>query len=185
MNRRGTTRGHSTDDDALEAPSARLFQEVQHLRQWLFVVPIAIATVVIWWAFLKQVVLEDPTGEQPLPEWLAWALAFVFGLGLPALGWSMRLITEVRPGLLWVRLRPFRGTRIPAKEIASAFSREYSPIREYGGWGVRVSRSGRAYNAYGKRGVQLVLRDGSKILIGSQRSEELVAAIRLAGADIE
>jgi hypothetical protein len=185
MNRRGTTPGYSTDGDALEAPSACLYQEVQRLRQWLFVVPIAIATVVIWWAFFKQVVLQDPTGEQPLPEWLAWVLAFVFGLGLPALGWSMRLITVVRPGLLWVRLSPFRGTRIPTEEIDSAFAREYSPIREYGGWGVRVSRSGRAYNAYGEHGVQLVLRDGSRILVGSQRPEELVAALRLAGADIE
>jgi hypothetical protein len=185
MNKRGISRGDSTDGGALEASSARLYQEVQRFRQWLFVVPIAIATVVIWWAFFKQVVFDDPTGEQPLPTWLAWVLAFVFGLGLPALGWSMRLITEVRPGLLWVRLSPFRGMRISTDEIDSAFTREYSAIREYGGWGVRAGRSGRAYNAYGDRGVQLVLTDGSRILVGSQRSEELMAALRLAGADIE
>ncbi len=185
MNKGEIGRGDSTEGGAVGAPSVQLYQEVQRFRQWLFVVPLAIATVVIWWAFFKQVVLNDPSGEQALPGWLAWALAFVFGLGLPALGWSMRLITEVRPGLLWVRLSPFRGMRIPTKEINSAFAREYSPIREYGGWGVRVSRSGRAYNAYGNNGVQLVLSDGSRILVGSQRSAELVAALRLAGADIE
>lgn len=185
MNKRGISRDDSTGGGALEAPAARLYEEIQRLRQWLFVVPIAIATAVIWWAFFKQVVLDDPTGEQALPGWLAWALAFVFGLGLPALGLSMRLITEVRPGLLWVRLSPFRGMSIPTRDIDSAFTREYSPIREYGGWGVRVSRAGRAYNAYGNEGVQLVLNDGSRILVGSQRSEELVAALRLAGADIE
>ncbi len=185
MNKRGTSRDDSAGGGALEVPTTRLYEEVQRLRQWLFVVPIAIATAAIWWAFFKQVVLNDPTGVQPLPSWLAWALAFVFGLGLPALGWSMRLITEVRPGLLWVRLSPFRGRRIPTKEIDSAFSREYSPISEYGGWGVRVGRSGRAYNAYGNKGVQLVLRDGSKILVGSQRPDDLLAALRLAGADIE
>ena len=185
MNKRGIIRDDSPGDGALKAPTARLYEEVQRFRQWLFVVPIVIATVVIWWAFFRQVVFDDPTGEQPLPAWLAWVLAFVFGLGLPALGWSMRLITEVRPGLLWVRLSPFRGMRIATKEIASAFVREYSPIREYGGWGVRVSRSGRAYNAYGDRGVQLVLQDGSKVLVGSQRPDDLLAALRLAGADIE
>lgn len=185
MNKRGTSRDDSAGGGALEAPTARLYEEVQRLRQWLFVVPIGIATVVIWWAFFKQVVLDQPVGQQPIPNWLAWGLAFVFGLGLPALGWSMRLITEVRPGLLWVRLSPFRGMRIPTKEIASAFAREYSPIREYGGWGVRVSRSGRAYNAYGNNGVQLVLHDGSRILVGSQRPDDLLAALRLAGADIE
>ena len=58
-------------------------------------------------------------------------------------------------------------------------------MREFGGWGIRVSRNGRAYNASGNTGVQLVLADGSHILIGTQRAEELLAALRAAGADID
>jgi hypothetical protein len=33
----------------------------------------------------------------------------------------------------------------------------------------------------GDRGVQLVLQDGKKVLIGSQRPEELAAALQSAG----
>ena len=63
--------------------------------------------------------------------------------------------------------------------------RTYSSFKEYGGWGVRSSRSnGRAYNAYGDQGVQLIAGDKDLILIGSQRPEELLTAIRLAGADL-
>jgi len=165
-------------------PAPMLYREVQRLQQWVFWVPIAIVTVVIWWAFFKQIVFDDPVGREPLPDWLAWVLALVFGLGFPALGWTMRLITQVHPGLLWVRLSPFRGIRIPVEEIESATAREYSPIREYGGWGVRTGRSGRAYNAHGNKGVQLVLTGGRRILVGSQKPDELVVALESAGADV-
>jgi hypothetical protein len=181
---RGLSGGGTTGAVSGTSP-VRLYREVQRLNQWIFWVPIAIATAVVWWAFFKQVVFSRPVGQEPIPDWLAWVLAFVFGFGLPALGWAIRLITEVRPGLVWVRLSPFRGIRIAVKEIERAFTREYSDIREYGGWGVRVNRFGRAYNAYGNQGVQLELVKGRRILIGSQRPDELLTAIRSAGADIE
>ena len=56
-------------------------------------------------------------------------------------------------------------------------------MKEFGGWGIRVAGDGRAYNAYGNQGVQLILTDGSRILIGTQRPDELLGALRTAGAD--
>ena len=81
---------------------------------------------------------------------------------------------------LLIRFRPFhlRGRRIPLRDIAEAQARTYSPLGEYGGWGIRLGSRGMAYNAYGNRGVQIVLVDGRQILIGSQRSEELAAALQ-------
>ncbi|NLK25486.1 MAG: hypothetical protein GX307_02790 [Euryarchaeota archaeon] len=38
---------------------------------------------------------------------------------------------------------------------------------------------GKAYNVSGNRGVLLKLKDGNSLLIGSQRAEELDAAIAL------
>jgi len=61
--------------------------------------------------------------------------------------------------------------------IASAEKREYKPLVEYGGWGYRIGSSGKAYNAQGNVGVQLVLKDGGRILIGSQRADELCESI--------
>jgi hypothetical protein len=77
--------------------------------------------------------------------------------------------------------RPFhlRGKRIPLRDIGEVRARAYSPIGEYGGWGIRVSfRNGKAYTVGGDEGVQLVLKDGTRILIGSRRSDELEAAIK-------
>ena len=57
-------------------------------------------------------------------------------------------------------------------------ARTYRPILEYGGWGIRYTMGrGWAYNVSGNQGVQLELASGKRILIGSQRAEELARAI--------
>jgi hypothetical protein len=56
----------------------------------------------------------------------------------------------------------------------------YSPLRDYGGWGIRRGAKGKAYNVSGNHGVRLELSDGKRILIGSQRPEELSEAVAAA-----
>ncbi len=72
---------------------------------------------------------------------------------------------------------PFKKEAIPFSEIAKCDARQYSPIKEYGGWGIRYGTKGMAYNVSGDRGVQLELTNGKRLLIGSQRSEELAKTI--------
>jgi hypothetical protein len=81
------------------------------------------------------------------------------------------------------RFFPFHVTyrKFIFEDIEQYYARQYSPISEYGGWGLRNSFSnGRAYNIAGKKGLQLIFRDGRKILFGSQEPEELVKAIEKA-----
>lgn len=173
----------ATGMNAAPGVNPPMFREVQHFfRQWIFLLPVAAVTIIVWYEFAQQIVLGHPQGEEPIPNWLAWVLTIVFGLGFPAVGLLVRLVTEVRPGELLVRLYPLRWVTIPLEAIGKAAVREYSPIREYGGWGVRVSKwNGRAYNAYGNKGVQLELKTGALVLIGSQRPQELIAAMQAAG----
>ena len=53
--------------------------------------------------------------------------------------------------------------------------RQYSPIGEFGGWGIKYGfgGAGKVYNVSGNQGLQLVYHDGSKLLIGSKRPEEI------------
>ncbi len=54
-------------------------------------------------------------------------------------------------------------------------------MKEYGGWGVKGwSKDKMAYNVSGDRGVELTLKDGRRIMLGSQRAEELAGAIEAA-----
>lgn len=95
---------------------------------------------------------------------------------------SFKLTTAVDDAGVRINGMWFVDRRIAFSEIASAEKRVYRPLVEYGGWGYRIGPSGKAYNAHGNEGVQLVLRDGGRVLIGSQRAAELadVVAARLS-----
>jgi hypothetical protein len=111
------------------------------------------------------------------PEWVP----LIVGVGLILLFHILELTVTVRPSEIDIRFRPLTRRRIPSGEVRSCEARAYRPLREYGGWGVRRGwKGGWAYNVRGDRGVQLVLEDGSSILVGSQRADELAAAIRSA-----
>lgn len=75
---------------------------------------------------------------------------------------------------------PMYRMRIPIGEIREVESVVYRPLRDYGGWGIRGIPVA-ALNARGNRGVRLVRSDGRKLLIGSQKPEELVESLLEAG----
>lgn len=62
-------------------------------------------------------------------------------------------------------------------EIAAAEAVTYSPIADYGGWGIRGWGRNIALNARGNQGVRLVLGDGRRVLVGSQRPQDLAEAL--------
>lgn len=112
-------------------------------------------------------------------------MAVGIGIGVPiaitALFVLLKLHTEVRPDGIYVRFFPFHihFKRFASEDLSECYARQYKPILEYGGWGIRYSiRNGRAYNVSGNKGVQLVFDTGKKLLIGSQNPEQLEAAIR-------
>jgi hypothetical protein len=91
---------------------------------------------------------------------------------------TVRLVTELRPKQLSVAMKGFwRRIRVPVAEIRTTAAVEYNPISEYRGYGIRSGPRGRAYIASGNQAVQLELRDGRKLLIGSQRPKELARKI--------
>jgi hypothetical protein len=90
-----------------------------------------------------------------------------------------RLVVRVSPEGLDVDFHPLTHRHIPLADISSCEARVYRPIREFGGWGIRLGwKGGKAYNVHGNRGVQLTLRSGESVLLGSQRADELALVIR-------
>ncbi len=75
-----------------------------------------------------------------------------------------------------IKFFPFilKEKHISWSEIDTAVVRQYAPIKEFGGWGIRYSRKrGNAYNVRGNYGVQLVFKTGKKLLIGTQENIDL------------
>jgi hypothetical protein len=156
-----------------------LYRETQYFRQlWLWALVIFISLLSIY-GLVQQLILGVPFGNNPAPDSLMVVLAVVFGLGLPAFIYKTNLTTEVRSNGVYVRFFPFHLSfyRIPAEEIREFAACTYNPIRDYGGWGIRYGRRGKAYNVSGNRGVNLELSNGKHLLIGSQKPEELVEAL--------
>lgn len=165
--------------------SDRLFFEEQRFTQrWLWIVLIVSMLVLVGifgFGLIQQLVLGKPWGDRPVSDTtllLVGSAVLLFSGTMIYLFYSLRLITTVRDGGLHIRFYPLRNKFIPCRRIASCEARQYRPLAEYGGWGIKYGRSGWAYNILGDWGVQLVLDDGKKILVGSQRAEELVRALK-------
>ncbi len=104
----------------------------------------------------------------------------VGGLGVVLTEFMFPMRTTLLPEELQVRFGRRTRFRIPLKNVVRAYARTYQPLAEYGGWGIRGVGGNRAFNMRGNEGVQLELRSGQKVLIGSEKPEELVRAIRKA-----
>lgn len=159
-----------------------LFKERQHFRQpWLWVVIFGVAAL-FWGGFIAQVLLGGNFGSKPVSNVQLIILFVLMGIGLPWFFYSMSLTTVVRPGEIQVRLWPFhlRPVCVPLHTIRNYERITYSPIRDYGGWGIRWGFHGRAFNMSGNEGVQLHFYNKKPLLIGSQRAGELLEAIREA-----
>lgn len=153
------------------------FREVQQFRQpWLWAILLAPMVLAGYGAY-QQLALHRPWGNRPVSD---TAFAIICASLALMLVWmySMRLVTEVRDNELVVHfVLLWRRKTIPLTGIRSADALEYSPIFDYGGWGVRRGPGGWAYNVSGNRGVLLKFYYGKDILVGSQRAEELARAI--------
>ena len=102
---------------------------------------------------------------------------FAFAFLFLAFFYTLTLKTQVASEGIRIKFIYIFSRLIRFEDIASAEEVQYRPIRDYGGWGVRFSGKGTAYNMRGNRGVKLKLDNGRRILIGSQRSGELATAI--------
>jgi hypothetical protein len=120
---------------------------------------------------------------QNFSPWLYALVAFV--LAVLAAAVTARQTTRVTPQAVEVRFGVLYRTSIPLADVAQAEAVAYRPIREYGGWGIRGFGRRRALNMRGDRGVLLHRKDGSTILIGSQKPRELLAALGQAGVVVQ
>ncbi len=80
---------------------------------------------------------------------------------------------------IYLEYKPFTsGKTIDFSELEDFYVRKYNALLEYGGYGYRgfFSKS-KAYNVSGKWGLQLIFKDGKKLLIGTKNQEELTKVV--------
>lgn len=101
----------------------------------------------------------------------------------------MKLETSIDNNGISVRFFPFhlKKKHFNWDQLESCSIRTYKPVIEYGGWGIRKTFSGKgtAYNVKGKVGLQLVFKNGDRLLIGTQKAEKLNEVLKTLDRYIE
>lgn len=157
-----------------------LFIEDQRFRQWwLWLIILGTDAVFLFWV-CKQLILKVQVGDNPMSD--SALLASTLGIILVTLLlFYTRLTTQIKKDGIYLKFFPFQWSykHYSWDMIDKCYVRTYSPLGEYGGWGIRYSMSGQgmAYNVSGNKGLQLELNNGKKILIGTDNPTELEAAL--------
>src|SRR5687768_1766869 len=123
------------------------FQERQYFRQWWIALFVLIVALPQWAAFIVQIIFKNPAGTNPAPDAAVILFWLVFGIGLPLLFLLFHMDTIVTDQELIIRFAPIINRRIPLSSIEKVEARQYRPLWDYGGWGIRWGTGGkRAYN---------------------------------------
>lgn len=137
-----------------------MYKETQHFRQpWLWVLLIGVLAATLY-------------GQ----NYVSIGVVAIF-LGLFAL---VRLETNINEKGISFRWFPFqiRPRMIAWHQIERVQVRKYSPLGEFGGWGLRYSWNGTAHTTSGEFGIEIQLKGEKRfLLIGTQQPEAVSRAI--------
>lgn len=155
-----------------------LFSEKQHFNMWMVISVLLVSLIPVSVGVISY--LNGNTGSTAMGRTTMLLVTGVILLVTVLLAVS-KLETRITRKGIAVRLFPFQlDTRfISWEDIHSATVRKYNPLFEYGGWGIKGFRDDRALNVKGNMGMQLVLKDGKRLLIGTDKPEELEHLLRV------
>jgi hypothetical protein len=163
-------------------------QKFSPMLVWLIMFPVwTVLNVIFGIGLYQQISLDQPWGDEPMSD--SGLVLVTIAINLIVIGTALlmlktRMVVEIRESRLVYRYPPFiiKEKKISREEIDRFEVRQYKPIQEYGGWGFRqrtrrFRNSGLAYNVSGNIGLQLYLKNGKKILFGTQRKEAIGSAM--------
>jgi len=168
----------------------KTFSETQHTQKPLYIA----IPIVLWLAFMVFAVIElynylnfgtplgDEGEEMPMGIFIGIMILMSLTFGfLLFMVLRLQLKVTVSESGIYFEMPPFKKpTTLKPEEIESAFVRKYYPIRQYGGWGWRGIKD-KAYNVSGRWGIQIVLKNKKRILLGIQKHEDAARALESIG----
>lgn len=165
------------------------FQEVQKFRQkilWIFIIIlcggiITFSTINL----INYIFLGNEIENQSITKMgiiLFGVFSYLFSFLLVVFFLRIKLETIIDQNGLKYKFWPFinKFKEIPFSNIKDINVVTYSPIKEFGGWGYRVSFRGNGYgfNVSGNHGIRIHDKEGKKLLIGTQKAEELKSVLK-------
>ena len=167
------------------------FYEKQHQKiWWIWLLLLAINVYLIVGAVL-QLQAEKSIGVHPSDSF-ALIIVCIAMLLISILVLTSSLTLCIDEKGIYVKYFPFhlKFRFFDWNNIHAAYIRRYNPILEFGGWGYRdskfhlmqaIRRKGIAYTVSGNIGLQLELKNGKKILIGTRSGQQIEEVLRNLG----
>jgi len=158
----------------------KVFVEEQKFSRWIILsimmIPLIAGIVPL---FIKDKNIPELNSEG------FWGLTITFAIvGLVLLLiLSISLKTKIDERGIHYQYFPFhfRQKFISWDELNECYVHKYNSFTEYGGYGYRISfskKKGTALNVGGKYGIQLVLKSGKRLLIGTQKEQEVESVLK-------
>lgn len=160
------------------------FSEKQKFKNPLIWIPLIIVNCLMIYLVLKGIANAAGSAEGIIIP------AIVIGVVLLStfLLYSISLDTQIRKDGVYFRFYPLQQKYqcIPRERISQIYVRQYKPLREYGGWGYRVSitGNGKALNISGNQGIQIIYDENKKLLLGTQKPAEADMILKQWYADL-
>jgi hypothetical protein len=110
-------------------------------------------------------------------NYFALIFPLLIGAGLPLFLYSLTMTTIVNREGIIIKYFPIGKAVIKADDIRSLEMRSYKAFNEFGGWGIKYGFGKKCYTMSGDKGVEIKLKSGGCILIGSQHNNEFYEAI--------
>ncbi|WP_167609138.1 hypothetical protein [Maribellus sediminis] len=165
-----------------------LFSEEQRFNQW-WIKFIAMASLLavlipILVRIYTQVMGSNPLGDTEtsleglVVSGIVSVVVIVF---MFIVIFASQLKTKITTEALFVIYSPFKRNwqKFTPEQISRYEIRTYRAKREYGGHGIKTRRRyGSAYTISGNVGMQLYLKNGKKLLIGTQKKQAFEYAMR-------
>ena len=151
-----------------------LYKEVQRFTQWwLWLILLSIATIPFVGIY-QQIILDQPFGDQPMSDGGLVTFAILTLLLLLFFAF-IRLTTTITAKEIQINFSPFVNKSIKWEAIEKVEVIDYGFV---GGWGIRLFTSyGTVYNIRGRKGLAITLKNGKKILVGTQQPQALSNAV--------
>lgn len=149
----------------------RVFNEAQSYRgTWVMylILLVELPTIVLLLVFFLK---EDDKSEMGIALIVVIGSLFIILLFLS----TLKLETRIDDLGISFRYFPFirKWRKIEKDQILSVKVINYSPVMDYGGWGLKGNKTTKAYSILGDEGILIDTGEKKRIMIGTSKTKEL------------